>query len=367
VHSKKLISVGLAAMISLAIALPVFAQGNENKDYTAIQDERDQKKKRDMLEKFLKEYPNSQHRPQFDIDLITLYYGNKDWTLIIKQADSFAQAQPNADPAAATNLFTLAMEAARQASNTAKYNEFADKALTADPNNIGVLMTLARGLAENPPADAAGKAAAMDKALGYGERAKNAPKPAKMEEVEWQGVQSRLHGVLGTIYFNQAKWAEANIEFTEYLKANPKDGMFQYRNGLAIYTQLQSTLANLQALNAEAQKAQKDGLDVEPYIERLNLRNKEFEAQRDLTIDAMAKALALGGPFASSADQIIAPLYKQKNGSNEGQAAFIASKKTELDALTPLPTPVVGGARGAGGPGPGAGGGGAAGAPAAGK
>jgi outer membrane protein assembly factor BamD (BamD/ComL family) len=119
VNSKRLISVGLAAILSLTIALPVFAQGNENKDYNSIQDERDQRKKRDMLEKFLKDYPNSQHRPQYDIDLITLYYGNKDWALIVKHADGFAQTQATADPAARSNFFTLAMEAARQLNNTA--------------------------------------------------------------------------------------------------------------------------------------------------------------------------------------------------------------------------------------------------------
>jgi len=205
---------------------------------------------------------------------------------------------------------------------------------------------MARGLAETPPTDAAGKAAAMEKALGYAERVKNGTKPAKMDDADWQGVQSRLHGILGTIYFNQSKWADANREYTEFLKTNPKDGMVQFRNGVSLYTQLQQTLTNLQALNTEAQKAQKAGEDVEAYVTQLNLRNKEFEALRDQTIDAMAKALAIGGPFASSAQQVIDPLFLQKTGSKDGLTAYIATKKAELDALTPLPTPVVGGARG---------------------
>ena len=350
-YSKRLVSVGLAAVISLAIALPVFAQGNENKDYNSIQDERDQKKKRQMLEKFLKDYPNSQHRPQYDIDLITLYYGNKDWKLMVDHAESFGQTQANSDAKMRSNFYTLAMEAARQANNEAKYNEFADKALAADPNNMSVLMTMARGLAENPPTDAAAKAAAMTKAMGYAERASKITKSDMMTEAEWHGVQSRLHSITGTIYFNQSKWPEANTEFNEYLKTNPKDGVIQFRNGVAYYSQLQKTLVILQELNAEAQKAQKADADLGPYIDRLNARNKEFEEQRDQTIDSMAKALAIGGPFASTAEQIMNPLFKQKTGSNDGQLAYIASKRTELDALTPLPTPVVGGARGTGGPG----------------
>ena len=62
VHSKRLVSVGLAAVMSLAIAMPAFAQGNENKDYQAIQDERDQRKQRDLLDELpeeLSQFPAS--------------------------------------------------------------------------------------------------------------------------------------------------------------------------------------------------------------------------------------------------------------------------------------------------------------------
>jgi outer membrane protein assembly factor BamD (BamD/ComL family) len=334
--------------MSLAIAIPAFAQGNENKDYQAIQDERDQRKQRDLLEAFLKNYPNSQHRPDYDIQLITLYYGNKDWQQMIKLADNFVQQQGTADPKAKTNLYTLAMEGARQLGNTSKFNEYADRALTADPNNISVLMTMSRSLSENPPADATARNAAFDKALGYAQRAQKAPKPDKMTDADWQGTQNRVHGIVGVIYFNQGKWVEASDELAEFLKTNPNDGPNQYRYGAAMFSQVQATLANLQALNNDAQLAQKADRDLGPYIDRMNARTKEFETQRDITIDAMAKALAIGGPFATSATAIITPLYKQKNnGSEDGLPAFIASKKAELAALAPLPPPAVG-ARGAG-------------------
>jgi len=342
VHSKRLVSIGLAAIMSLAIAIPAFAQSNENKDFQAIQDERDQRKLRDLLEAFLKNYPNSAHRPEYDIQLITLYYGNKDWAQMIKLADNFVQQQGTADAKSKSNLYTLAMEGARQLGNTTKFNEYADRALTADPNNMSVLMTLSRNLSENPPTDPAARTAALDKALGYAQRAQKAPKSDKTSDAEWQGVQTRVHGILGTIYFNQSKWTEAGTELAEYLKTNPTDGVNQYRYGLAMFSQVQTTLANLQALNTDAQTAQKADRDLGPYIDRLNARNKEFETQRDITIDAMAKALAIGGPFATSATAIITPLYNQKNGSVDGLQPYIASKKAELAALAPLPAPAVG-------------------------
>jgi len=344
VHSKRLVSVGLSAVMCLAAALPAFAQGNENRDYQAIQDERDQRKQRDLLESFLKNYPNSQHRPDYDVQLMTLYFGNRDWAQMLKHADSFVLTQGTADPKAKSNLFTLAMEAARQLGNTAKVTEYSDRALAADPNNLSVLMTMSRGLAENPPADPAAKTAAMDKAMGYVEKAKKVPKPEKTTDAEWQGTQSRLHGIAGMIYFNQAKWPEAGDEFAEYLKTNPSDGLNQFRYGASMYSQLQVTLANLQALNNDAKLAQAADRDLGPYIERLNARNKEFETQRDITIDAMAKALAIGGPFAATARSVIEPLYKQKNNNSlDGLDPLIAAKKAELAALAPLPAPAVGG------------------------
>ena len=332
--------------MSLAIAMPAFAQGNENKDYQAIQDERDQRKLRDLLEAFLKNYPNSQYRPAYDIQLMTVYYGNKDWAQMVKLADNFVLTQGAADPKSKSNLFTLAMEGARQLGNGNKVTEYADRALTADPNNMSVLMTMARGLSENPPTDPAARTAALDKALGYAQRAQKAPKPDKTSDAEWQGTQNRVHGIVGTIYFNQGKWVDCGNELAEYLKSNPTDGVNQYRYGVAMFSQLQETLSTLQALNNDAKLAQAADRDLGPYIDRLNARTKEFETQRDITIDAMAKALAIGGPFADPATKIITPLFNQKNGSVDGLQPYIASKKAELAALTPLPAPAVG-ARGA--------------------
>jgi len=219
-------------------------------------------------------------------------------------------------------------------------DEYGDRALTADPNNLSVLMTMSRTIAENPPADPAARNTAMDKALGYVQRAQKVAKPDNTTDTEWQGTQSRMHGVLGLVYFNKSQWPEAGTEFAEYLKANPSDGLGQYRYGATVYTQLQTTLATLQQVNTEArqaQAAQADEIKMNYYAEKLVSLNTEFETRRDVTIDAMAKALAIGGPFATQARTIIEPLYKQKNkDSLEGLDPFILAKKAELAALAPV-------------------------------
>jgi len=348
VHLRKLTSAGLVLILSLAISAPAFAQSGENKDFQNIQDERDARKLKSMIEKFVSDYPSSGHRPELDIKLMGLYSDNKDQALMLKHADSFALTQGSADAQSKSKLFTLAMEAARQLGNQNKMNEFADRALAADPNNISVLMTMARTLSENAPNDPAARAASMDKALGYAEKAQKAAKPEKTTDAEWQGAQGRLHGIFGLIYFSKSKWPEAANEFSEYLKKNPTDGLGQYRYGVTIFNQLQGTLATLQSVQSDAIKAQQAGDNdkLDAYAQRLTSLSKDFEEQRDLIIDALAKALAIGTspqPYAAQAHQIIDPLFKQKNNTTtlEGLDPFIQQKKTEMAALAPLPAPTV--------------------------
>jgi hypothetical protein len=336
----------VALILSLAISAPGLAQSGENKDFQAIQDERDSRKLRSLIEDFVSanKYPSSGHRPELDIKLMGLYSDNKDQALMIKHADYFAQTQGTADPQSKSKLFTLAMEAARQLGNLNKMNEFADRALAADPNNISVSMTMARTLSENAPNDPAARTASMDKALGYAEKAQKAVKPEKTPDAEWQGAQGRLHGIFGLIYFSKSKWEDAATEFSEYLKKNPTDGLGQYRYGVTIFNQLQTTLSKLQQVQAEALKAQAAGDNdkLDGYAEVLTKLAKDFETQRDLIIDALAKALGISGPYNAQAHLIIDPLYKQKHDNSiDGLDQLILQKRTEMAALAPLPAPSV--------------------------
>ena len=261
VHLRKLISIGLAAALCLLVAVPAFAQSGENKEYQAIQDERDTRKQISMIETFVGAHPSSQFRPEVDITLLGRYLDNKDWAKIVRHADTFAITQGAADAKARSTFFTLAMEGARQLGNAQKTEEFAGRALTADPNNISVMMTMARTYAEGAPADAAAMAANMTKAMTYAEKAQKAFKPANLSDSDWDGVQGRLHGILGVIHYNKKEWPDAATEFADYLKANPTDGLGQFRYGLTMYAQLQQTLASLSSTNTDARAAQAAGAD----------------------------------------------------------------------------------------------------------
>ena len=225
---------------------------------------------------------------------MTLYSENRDWAQMIKHADRFVLQQGAADPKSKSNLFTLAMEGARQLGNTAKVNEYADRALTADPNNISVLMTMSRESCGKSTRRCCRQSRGNGQSHGLcAESPESHQSRKRPADADWQGTQGRLHGIIGLIYFNQSKWPEAGDE----LCGVSEDESRRWIESIPLrrwpcLSQLQVTLANLQALNNDAQggpgcRSRYRGT----YVERLEARNKEFETQRDITIDAMAKAL----------------------------------------------------------------------------
>ena len=180
------------------------------------------------------------------------------------------------------------------------------------------------------------------------------------------------HAYLGLIYFTKNQNEKAAPELAAYLKVAPDDGLAHYRYGLVNYELLKATLTKLSAMNTEAQAEQKkpDASDTKMkyYSDELTALSKQFEAERDTTIDALAGALAMGGAFADNANQIFDLLFKQKTNSLDGKTAYIAEKKTQITAAAAAAAPPAaargastgfgGGFGGGGGPtGGGAGGG----------
>jgi hypothetical protein len=51
---------------------------------------------------------------------------------------------------------------------------------------------------------------------------------------------------------------------------------------------------------------------------------------RDVAMDSLAKAVAIGGQFTAQAKTLFDSLYQNKNKSMEGADAFVAQKKAEL-------------------------------------
>src|SRR5688572_25744907 len=98
--------IGLFLALCLVAATPVFAQGNDAKEWQAIQDQKDQKKKAEMLEAFIKKYPTSSRRPGADADLVEQWAKNNESAKIIAFADTYKKEPPSPDAAAKSKIYT---------------------------------------------------------------------------------------------------------------------------------------------------------------------------------------------------------------------------------------------------------------------
>src|SRR5262245_38816051 len=329
---RNIATIGLCLLLSLVLTAPAFGQRGENNDYQAIQDQQSPQVRKQLIEQFLSSYPNSQYRPDLDNKLMDLYAGNREWGPMLLKAEQFRLQVPTADAKSRASFYTRAMVAATQVNNLEKTIEFGDRVIEAEPGNFSALLTLAGLLSDRLPQDAAARTTALNKAQGYAEKAKNAPR-GTLNDADWQRTQTRVHSILGGIYFVKGQLPEAGVEYTESLKIDPKNGMMHFRMGAIYVTQIQTRIPALQAaIKAadDAAAAKADAKQLDELLAKRSAAEKAVVESRDAAIESLAKAVALGGDFAAPARQQLEALYKNKTGSVDTLEQFISQKKTEL-------------------------------------
>jgi hypothetical protein len=323
VKAKRVGRIGLSLILGLVCSIPAIAQGGENNAWQSIQDERDARRRAEQLESFIRNYASSAHRPEADFMLVDYYAQNKDNAKIMQHADSFRLNLPSADNTAKARIYTQAMVAAATLTNVSKTVEFGNYALQADPNNLTVLVFLAGNGLPDP-----------NKALEHAQKAISLPRPATMNEQQFATMQGRMHGTVANSFFAQQKFREATEHYSIALKAVPKDHAGQYRYGFASVTLAGASAAAAQQANEDLIKAMaatpSNPEAVAAAKEKMETASKEALAHRDVALEAIGKAVALGGQFAPQAKQLLDSLYKSKTGSLDGEDQFIAQKKAEL-------------------------------------
>jgi hypothetical protein len=313
--------IALFLTLSLAIALPALSQGNDAKDWDSIQNQKDQKKKADQLEAFIKKYPTSSRRPVADTDLIDLWVKNNDTSKILTLADEYKKAPPSPDAAAKAKIYSQAMLVAYSSSNAPKAVEFGEAAIEADPNHFQTLAFMAAAGMPNP-----------EKAFEYAQKALAMPKPPTIAQDAYNKQMSRLHNAVALPLFVQKKFLDAREHLEFVLKDNPKNQEAQYRHGFASISLMGEAAKSAQEANmammraaAASNKAEQDAA----MAKQENLQKQALEL-RDVALDSLGKAVAIGGAYTEQAKPLFDQLYQSKNKSMDGADKYIADKKTEL-------------------------------------
>jgi hypothetical protein len=313
--------VALFLILSLAIALPALPQGNDAKDWQAIQEQKDQKKKTEMLETFVKKYPTSSRRPGADADLVDAWAKNNDNAKILAFAEEYKKAPPSPDAAAKVKIYSQALFAAITTSNIPKAAEFGEAAIEADPNHFQALYIMAAAGLPNP-----------EKSMDYAQRAIALPKPQTISQETYNKNMARLHNTVALPLFAQKKFADAREHLEFVLKADPKNQEAQYRHGFASVNLMGEAVKAAQDANTAMMRAAaaSNKAEQDAAMAKQESAQKEALELRDVALDSLAKAVAIGGPYTEQAKPLFDSLYQNKNKSMDGADKVIADKKAEL-------------------------------------
>jgi hypothetical protein len=157
--------------------------------------------------------------------------------------------------------------------------EWAQKALSQQPDDLLTLLTLSSVMAARPSSDPKELDQEMKEAEGHAKKALtqvmaliNSPMAAQMRPEDKASLQSTAHQTLGRIYYNTKKYPEAQREYGAAIVAKKDEGDSYFYLGLAL------------------------AQDKPPKVED--------------AMESLAKAVFLGGATKAQADDVLKQLYQ---------------------------------------------------------
>ena len=345
---KKTAYVAVVPLLILAFAISGFSQQPNFKSrpaydaYNAAFTEKDPAKKAELATKFLNDFKTED--PSFQVNAYLMmtkgYLDAKNYAKTMEAANNIDQALPSAPAAQKATIYGYGMQAAQASNDVDKTVAFGEKTLSVAPNDANTMLTLAALIPERLPSDEAGKKAALDKAEKYANSAMdqvgkifNGPKPANMADADWNAqknsVMAGIHSDLGLIALDRGEYDKSVGEYEQVVKMTPKDPLAQFRLGLAYSGQAaaltKTYVASVDEQNA-AIKANADKAQIDEMKSKSDKLEQELRAKRTQATDALATAVAIGGPVADPAK---AQLQKLWTGTPEEMNQLIASKKPQ--------------------------------------
>jgi tetratricopeptide (TPR) repeat protein len=335
---KKLGYAGLSTVLCLAVALPGLAQQPSpaelacNAKYGSYYAKQGDVSLFDAFVNDATCKDNQYRNGAFSL-LLKSYIDSKNSKGIMDLANRYEKDVPNAPVDSKKYFLSQAMTAAAQAGDAAKVIEFGDRVIAIDPENLNALLIVATTIPLNLPTDAAAMEKALAKAMDYAKKLVAMMKPAQIEEKTWQtAVLGPAHGVIGFVLLQKAQYEDAEKEFDQTVKINPKDQLAWYRYGLAA-TKL--TIAAQGLINPAFQEVNNNttlGPERDAAVAKRDAIVKDFDDKSDKAIEILISAVALpDAAITKAARATLESLYNPKhNNSNAGLDELIEKRKAEL-------------------------------------
>jgi tetratricopeptide (TPR) repeat protein len=300
--SKTLLSfIFIAGLILTPNLVRAQEQTDEEKEYKMMQDiqaEKDPAQKADLAIKFLKEKPKSTYRPyvvpEFQRAIVDLQK-EKKWAQVISVGEKFISIAPDDSitvkalaaaygstnnmkgfatygekayaSAPSPDLALQIAKAYREIGNEAKYQQWAQKTLAVNADNVDLLADMIRkALGQNDFAQASKHANAMLKALP------TAKKPDSMGEQEWKNAVDVNYAIsyaaIGATAFNNKRYTEAIKNLDSAVKYYKRMDMAYYFLGMAYWQQQKIAAAELNFAKAYLLKGTVSG-QAKKYLDQL--------------------------------------------------------------------------------------------------
>jgi len=355
-----LLSLSVAPLFSQAAAEQKSPQAKTKAEYDAymlLYNEAAPAKKVELATKFLADHPETEFKMFVYQMQIESYTNLRNVDKVVETGEKFSSDFPQADNNTKKFVMQRLMAAYQQKNDFAKTVEYGDKLLVIDPKDLPSLLTLSSILPERLPKeeDAPARAAQLDKALDYSNRAKAEvesvfakPKPAQFTDEQWTTEKNKLlatvNSSIGLVHLNKKEYDKASQQYeisTNLTKTNPIDF---YRLGIA-YTflarnmakELNELVAAMNQAQTELQNAQDAAVKDEKTKKLVELKEKSQESEkkfpemRDKAIDSLAKSVYLKGITEAPARAELERLYKSKNNNTlDGIDTLIAQAGESL-------------------------------------
>jgi tetratricopeptide (TPR) repeat protein len=328
----------LSAALSIAVVLPGLAQqpspaetacnAKYGKYYAAQSDMK-------LFDDFVNDATckDSKYRNDAFTVMRTSLMTAKNWKGVVDLTSRYEKEITDATKESKVYSLSQGMTAAAQAGDAAKVIEFGDKIIAVDPENLNALLIVATTIPQNLPTDPAAMDKALSKAMDYAKKLTSMMRLAQIDEKVWQTqVQGPAHGVIGFGLLQKAQYEEAEKEFDQTVKINPKDQLAWYRYGLAATKLTVAAQAAIGPAYEEVNKNLTPGPERDAAVAKRDAVVKDVEDKGDKAIDILISAVALpDANIANAARATLESLYKPKhNNTTEGLSELIEKRKTEL-------------------------------------
>jgi tetratricopeptide (TPR) repeat protein len=339
------VGLSLLLLFVLAAALPSFGQDKpkqakttaEYNAYIAFYQEKDPAKKAALGEKFIQDFKESDYVPDAHMGIIGGYSNAKNWTKVTEAAEN-ALKFPAADNKLKAYANFNAMVASQNSNDIDKAISYGEKVLAIQPDDVNTMITVSALIPSKLSSDEATKKGQLDKAEKYATTALTTVegmngKADAATKAQLIPIEGTLHATLGLIAVNRKDYQKSIQEYLKALEKTPKDDVARFY-----------LASDYQALGAQASDEYKAALKAEndaktakaeqPVIDELAAKRGGLEDDirkyRDMAIDEYAKAVAINGPVAAQAKEVLTKLWTNKNDNTNGLEDHINKMKAEL-------------------------------------